>query len=468
MFNRAHTPCSSSVALASITGRSAETGAGPLCRGVMLVSPGWPPGEIASGIVSTVATAKKALEALGVCCSVVSISQICRCEDWPNNVYHVASFDRTTRVQKVLQKLKNRLRQIAAAEEQVGAEMYPRIQIPGFEAALASIQRRQRVDLIEVEESFGLPNCVPRHSRLPVVARLHGPWFLTGAASGAERNHAFHNRVRAEGAATINANGVSSPSRFVLRAVEEQYQTKLRTSAVIPNAVEAVAESSLWNPKTADPDHVLFVGRFDRIKGADVCLRAFAKVLEQRPQARLTFVGPDQGIVGGESGRLRYAEEWLRSELASTLLRSRISLRGRLCRNEITSLRREAAVTIVPSRFENFPNTVLECMAQGCPLVASRVGGIPEIIEHERNGLLCAKEDVDDLAAKILYVLNNRSLAANLGSNALQDSLVHFSPPAVARQTLEFYEEVCSKRSASVSTSHSNGKCVLPGEHMTA
>jgi glycosyltransferase involved in cell wall biosynthesis len=312
-----------------------------------------------------------------------------------------------------------------------------------------------------------MPYCVALHSQAPVVARLHGPWFLTGTANGVERNKEFHDRVRSEGVAIINANGVSAPSRFVLCAVEEQYQTKLPVSAVIPNSVDAVAESSYWNPKTADPHHILFVGRFDRIKGADVCLRAFVKVLEHRPQARLTLVGPDSGILDGETGRLRCGDEWIRDEIKSSTFRSRISLRGKLSRAEIVSLRSNAAMSLVASRFESFSTVALESLAQGCPLLATRVGGIPEIIEHGRNGMLCAAEDVDDLACKIVCLLDNRSLAAKLGRNGLRDSLVRYNPLTVARQSLEFYEEVCSRSSACKSTNRTKVGAVATGESVT-
>ncbi len=319
--------------------------------------------------------------------------------------------------------------------------------VPRLAAALVYFQQQVGVDLIEVEESRGLPGIVARHSQLPVVARLHGPRFLTGTAHGIELNDEFHARVNAEGEGIVHACGVSSPSKFVLRAVEEQYQTKLRNCAIIPNAVSPVSEASIWTSKTADPDHLLLVGRVDRLKGADIGLRAFLKVLEQRPKARLTVVGPDRGI-RDDTGRTRSALEWLRDEITPSQLRSRISLRGQLSRDEVVHLRTEAAVIVVPSRFENFPGTVLEAMAQGCPLVASRAGGIPEIVEHERNGLLSAPADADDLAARILCLLNNHTFATKLGKNALRDSLIRYSPTVVAKQDLEFYQEVCSRASA--------------------
>ena len=306
-------------------------------------------------------------------------------------------------------------------------------------------------------------------SSCPVVARLQGPWFLNGIANGFKRNDEFNARVRAEGEAIVNAHSLSSPSQFVLRAVQEHYHVKPSFSTVIPYAVEPVASSRVWDPKTADPDHVLFVGRFDRHKGADICIRAFAKVLEKRPNARLTLVGPDRGLIDETTGRVRTAEEWLNDDIQPSQLRSRdLPARANVACRHSFACDRDAAVTLVPSRFENFPNTVLEAMAQGCPVVASRVGGIPEIIEHERNGLLCAVEDANDLAAKILCLLNNPTFAANLGNTALQDSLVRFSPMVVARQTLEFYEEVCSRWRAGVSASPSKGSRLEPNEHVTA
>jgi glycosyltransferase involved in cell wall biosynthesis len=361
----------------------------------------------------------------------------------------------------------NRLRRIAAVKHRAELGHCVADSIPGLESALSYFQTQERVDLIEVEESFGLPDCVVRHASVPVVARLHGPWFLNGAANGYKPNEEFVARVRAEGEAIVNARYVSSPSHFVLRAVEERYQVSFPLGAVIPNSVEPVAESSVWNPVTADPDHVLFVGRFDRHKGADICIRAFAKVLEKRPSARLTVVGPDRGIIDDETGHVRHAEQWLRDEIRPSQLRSRISLPGQLSHAEIADLRRDAAATIVASRFETFSTVLIEAMAQGCPLVAARTGGIPEIIEHGQNGLLFAAEDVDDLAAKIVCLLDNRSLAATLGRNGIRDSLVRYNPLTVARQSLEFYEEVCTRNSACKSTNRTKVGAVVTGESVT-
>ena len=72
----------------------------------------------------------------------------------------------------------------------------------------------------------------------------------------------------------------------------------------------------------------------------------------------------------------------------------------------LAPLRRKAAVCVVCSRYENLPLAVLETMALGCPLVAARVGGIPEVIDGHANGLLHCAGSSDDLAAQIISLLN--------------------------------------------------------------
>ena len=122
--------------------------------------------------------------------------------------------------------------------------------------------------------------------------------------------------------------------------------------------------------------------------------------------------------------------------------RGRIEVLGRQTPEQITRLRLDCQVCVVCSRFDNFPNTVLVAMSQGCPIVASDVGGIPEMIQHERNGLLCRPGDSEDLAAKILMVLRNPEFAASLGAQAAIDAETRYHPDKIARQTLAFYRRV--------------------------
>src|SRR5262249_14977041 len=147
----------------------------------------------------------------------------------------------------------------------------------------------------------------------------------------------------------------------------------------------AITPSGRWTLDTCDRNFILFVGRFDLHKGADILLRAFAKVAKDRKEIKLLFVGPDTGLQL-DGGVIRLPE-YLTQQIPAAV-RERIEYLGSLPQFKIEKLRTQAYLTIVCSRYDNFPNTVIEAMAAGCPIIATNTGGIPEMIFHGRNGLL--------------------------------------------------------------------------------
>ena len=84
-------------------------------------------------------------------------------------------------------------------------------------------------------------------------------------------------------------------------------------------------------------------------------------------------------------------------------------------------------VFVLPSRSEAFPNSVIEAMATGMPVVASDVGGIPELVEHGRNGLLVTPGRPDELAQAVIELLRRPSFARALGRKARVDVLARYS-----------------------------------------
>jgi glycosyltransferase involved in cell wall biosynthesis len=118
---------------------------------------------------------------------------------------------------------------------------------------------------------------------------------------------------------------------------------------------------------------------------------------------------------------------------------------GKRSSQEIEELRRRARVTVICSRYENFPMVALEAMSMGCPLVASAVGGLAEMIQDGKNGLLARPGDADDLAKRIMTMLTQPQLAQSLARQASIDCVQRYHPSAVARQMAEFYREVIGK-----------------------
>ena len=274
------------------------------------------------------------------------------------------------------------------------------------------------VQLLEMEESFGLVQLVKPYLPIPIVVRLHGPHFAVGPPLGVPADGTFRQRVRYEGVGIAKADAVSAPSRGILEQTRAYYGWPLTGATVIPNAGPAVPAEHRWSLSQCDRSRLLFVGRFDRVKGGDVVIDAFRRIAQRFPQVRLWFVGPTDELQD-EQGRRWTAQEYI-AERAPDVA-GRIDWLGRLPNSALAELRRKAFVTIVASRYETFGIVVLEAMAYGCPLAATRTGGIPEIIEDGVNGLLVRPYDPDDLAAAVTRLLEAPEFAAKLGCRAAED-----------------------------------------------
>jgi len=121
--------------------------------------------------------------------------------------------------------------------------------------------------------------------------------------------------------------------------------------------------------------------------------------------------------------------------------RSRVDFRSQLSRADVMSLRPTSFATIVASQHEIMPYSVLEAMSLGCPIVATAVGGIPELIKNQQNGLLVPSQDIEALASACAQLLDDRALAVRLGRQAWQDCRDLYSSARIANQTVDAYKE---------------------------
>jgi glycosyltransferase involved in cell wall biosynthesis len=298
--------------------------------------------------------------------------------------------------------------------------------------------------LLEMEDAFGWPRHVIRRCPMPVVVRLHGPWFLNGPNNGADPSSpGFARRVREEGLGIAAAHAITAPTRDVLERTRSHYGLALEGAEVIPYPTPRVSEECRWRPEGVEPDRILFIGRFDLHKGGDTIIDAFALLHRDRPAARLTFVGPDRGLV--RDGRRWRLEEYIEHRLPGALRDGRVEWLGQRPNSELGNLRRRAAVTVVASRYETFAITICEAMAIGSPLVATRAGGAGEVFEHETHGLYVRPSDPEDLAAALSRMLADPARAAAMGAAAAEYCCRHYAPEIVAEQTLRFYRRVLAK-----------------------
>jgi glycosyltransferase involved in cell wall biosynthesis len=176
---------------------------------------------------------------------------------------------------------------------------------------------------------------------------------------------------------------------------------------------------------------ILWVGRVDPVKGLDLLLRSWAGLpAAVRRGARLVLVGE-----GGESTRLR-------------AMASDLGLDGSLAfPGSVTDVRPYywcADIFVLPSRSEGMSNAMLEAMACGVPVIASNVGGAPDLIEHGSNGLLFETESEPQLAACLSELLHDPARRSSLGQRARATIVASASLDASLDKLIEVYEDVAA------------------------
>lgn len=389
---------------------------------IALYSPAWPLGRIPSGVVTYVHFLRAALIAQGHRVSVFADSIDPECGD--GDVYPITT-SISRRIGGWLRRLLRRPRDETFSWGEAIA------------AAMASVHKRDPLDVVEMEESFGWCEAVQRDLGVPVVAKLHGPAFLTAIGVEAESPLA-RGRVQHEGRALLRVAAVTAPSRFTLEATVKRYNLPAGILEHVPNPISMADEAPQWSLDSCDRRTVLFVGRFDWVKGGDLIVEAFARVLDSYPDARLLFVGPDDGLTD-DDGRRRQLVEYANATLGIARMAS-IACLGKLESNQICELRTRALMTVVASRFETQGYTALEAMAQGCPTIAADAGGLSELIEHGVTGWLFSPGDADSLFLSIVRLLGDAALCERLGKQARVAVREAHSPSTLAVQTTRVYE----------------------------
>jgi glycosyltransferase involved in cell wall biosynthesis len=387
-----------------------------------LVTPAWPGSAAANGIASATAHLAQGLQELGHRVTVLT-HHIDGPHDHPS-VVELPS-PRIT--------LADRLTFRLATDRGVRAVMIRRL-IAGAQRAIAE----HGIEILMMEESFGWAGALRAALPIPVVVTLHGPFWLHRAGPQRPRRGPDARRENWEQAGLQRIDAVISPAHDVLDRTRDEWGLPAVPTAVIGNPVRLETTGA---PAAALPvPELLFVGRFDRIKGADILLAAFARIAAAHPSCRLTFVGPDPGVFRGDRPPLRLAEAL--AALPATI-RARVTVLGQRSREEIADLRRQAPITIVASRYETFGVALIEAMAAGSAVVSTRVGGCGEILRDGETGLLVPPEDPDALAGACLRLLADPALALRLGTAARADVVARFAPTVIAREVAEFLAPIC-------------------------
>ena len=174
---------------------------------------------------------------------------------------------------------------------------------------------------------------------------------------------------------------------------------------------------------------ILYAGELNKRKGYEDLIRAFATISNQYPDWKLVFAGTG----GIENGR----------KVAEALdVIQRVLFLDWIAGNEKDKWFRKARIFCLPSYAEGFPTALLDACSYGIPLVVTPVGGIPDIIINERNGLLFIPGDTESLASQLKLLIDNSALHKKLSDESFGLAQTIFSLEETNKKMLEIYREV--------------------------
>jgi glycosyltransferase involved in cell wall biosynthesis len=257
-----------------------------------------------------------------------------------------------------------------------------------------------------------------------LVARLRGaPVLVNYRGGGAEAFLRRHARLVRPVMALAGVLAV--PSGF-LQQVFARFGMK---AEILPNIVDLARFAPGPQLLPADAPHLIVTRNLEAIYDNATALSALALVREKFPTARMTIAG--EGSLQSELQALAH-----RLGLVEAVVFS-----GRIDNTRIPALYRSASVFINPSRVDNMPNSVLEALASGVPVVSTDVGGVPHVVEHGRTALLVPPGDSRAMAAAVISLLLDPQLRGRLvaaGRNAAR----RYEWTQVRPQLLSLYERL--------------------------
>ena len=296
---------------------------------------------------------------------------------------------------------------------------------------LATVARAEKLDLLHVH--YAIPHSISailaRESLkskfyLPVITTLHGTDITL---VGADRSYLPITKYGLQ-----ESDGVTAVSRFLKQATIETFdfdEIEVIPNFICPNYYKRNMELPL-RKKLAPNDEMLLVhvSNFRSVKRPIDCVEILAKVREKGANARLIMVG---------SGPQRSACEYRCEQLEVCDF---VSFVGK--RDNIADYLAVADVFLLPSESESFGLAALEAQACEVPVIASRIGGIPEVVSDKETGFLYDVGDIEQMSDGVMSLLEDDDMRIEFGKRSRELAVARYDANKIIPKYLGFYEKV--------------------------
>jgi glycosyltransferase involved in cell wall biosynthesis len=276
---------------------------------------------------------------------------------------------------------------------------------------------------VDITPLGSIKTVVSLHTTYGMTLNDHPEWFHKG-----KLNLPYRNLLELEKKALIKADMILANSTAIQLDIEKFYEIAIsHKTTVIPHGVT----QKIVSMEPPDSDHIVFLGRLEKRKGIDTFLEAIAVYARLNEIKNLKV-----SIIGKETDYFNTGA-WLEEHEDLDFIR----FEGFLENEAVARVLQTKPIVCMPSRYESFGLVALEAMSYGCVVVASRVGGLPEVVQHNSTGFTFESENAEELAMLITKLRNSPELSSMLSFSAFDVSHREFSDIAIAHRISTFYQE---------------------------
>ncbi|MBT3468476.1 MAG: glycosyltransferase family 4 protein [Opitutae bacterium] len=290
-------------------------------------------------------------------------------------------------------------------------------------------------DVIEATSNRGLPFSYSRlpNRQIPMITRVSTTMALHFEENEEMPDYNQRKECEFERGTISRSDALVTHTKAHAVKLEAELGVDAKRFHIIPHGIDIPPPPTFIQKGSSEEVKVLFVGRFESRKGADVLLKAIPKILEGHPSTRFLLAGSDTNNT--------YQMEFQAKE--DPIILKQVEFLGTVTDDERTRLYKECDVFVAPSMYESFGIVYAEAMSFGKAVVACNTGGAPEVIGRE-SGLLAEPGDPESLTQCVLELCRNAQQRNHMGQDGYKRVKALFSREKMAKDTLALYHRVLS------------------------
>jgi len=304
---------------------------------------------------------------------------------------------------------------------------------------MATVARAEKLDLLHVH--YAIPHSISailaresikQKRYVPVITTLHGTDITL---VGADRSYLPITRYGLQ-----QSDGVTAVSKFLKQATIETFDfddVEVIPNFICPNHYKRLPDAPLGRELAPNGERLLVhVSNFRAVKRPVDCIEILARVRGEGIDARLVMVGD-----GPELSAVRYRGEQLG-------MNGNVIYVGK--QGNIADYLGVSDIFLLPSELESFGLAALEAQACELPVIATRIGGIPEVVSEGETGYLSEIGDVEKMSRDTLTLLKDEDLRRTFGEKGRELAIQRYSTSKIIPQYIAFYEKVVNKAQSAV------------------